>query len=58
MPGTVFDPHFQCRSTVLRLAGEAGLVPAEFFGNRMSFMMNFQKSYPEEEEHAPNHLRA
>jgi len=55
---TVFDPHFQRRGTVSRLAGEAGLVPVESFGNRMSFTMNFQKPYPKEEEHAPNHLRA
>jgi SAM-dependent methyltransferase len=42
---TVFDPHFQRRGTVSRLAGEAGLVPTESFGNRMSFTMHFQKPY-------------
>lgn len=45
---TVFDPHFQRRSTVSRLACEAGLAPTESFGNWMSFTMNFRKPCPEE----------
>ncbi len=40
---TVFDPHFQRRGTVSRLAGEAGFAPTDSFGSRMSFTMNFQK---------------
>lgn len=52
---TVFDPHFQRRGTVSRLAGEAGLVPTESFGNRMSFTMHFQKPHPEKQRHVTNH---
>lgn len=55
---TVFDPHFQHRGAVSRLAGQAGLVPTESFGNRMSFTMKFQKPYPGVEEHVPNNLKA
>jgi ubiquinone/menaquinone biosynthesis C-methylase UbiE len=55
---TVFDPHFQSRGTVYRLAGEAGLVPTESFGSRMSFTMHFKKPYPEEERHVSNHHSA
>ncbi len=54
---TVFDPHFQRRSTVSCLACEAGLAPMESFGNWMSFTMNFRKPCTEEEYHAPSHLR-
>lgn len=52
---TVFDPHFQSRGTVSRLAGEAGLIPTESFGTRMSFTMHFQKPSPEKERHAHSH---
>jgi ubiquinone/menaquinone biosynthesis C-methylase UbiE len=40
---TVADPHFQSRSTVRRLAGEAGFIEKEFFGNRFSFAITFEK---------------
>jgi ubiquinone/menaquinone biosynthesis C-methylase UbiE len=40
---TVRDPHFQTRSTVRRLAGAAGFVEKDLFGNRFSFTMTFEK---------------
>ncbi len=40
---TVRDPHFQNRSTVTRLAGDAGFIKKEFFGNRFSYAMTLQK---------------
>lgn len=52
---TVFDPHFQRRGIVFRLAGEAGLRPTESFGNRMSFTAHFQKPGQAEERHVPQH---
>ena len=39
----VFDPHYQSRDTVLRLAGEAGLRERAFFGNRMAYTLNLEK---------------
>lgn len=42
---TVFDPHFQPRGRVFRLAGQAGFVHMASFGNRISFTMNFQKPF-------------
>jgi len=46
---TVFDPHFQRRGTVSRLASEAGLVLTESFGNRLSFNLHFRKPQQEEQ---------
>ncbi len=40
----IFDPHFQGRDTVLRLARTAGLHQREFFGNRLAFTLNLEKS--------------
>jgi ubiquinone/menaquinone biosynthesis C-methylase UbiE len=40
---TVFDPHYQRRSTVLRLASAAGLVQKGFSGNWLAFTLNFEK---------------
>jgi ubiquinone/menaquinone biosynthesis C-methylase UbiE len=40
---TIRDPHFQTRSTILRLAGAAGFVENEFFGNRFSYTLTLQK---------------
>ncbi len=51
---TVFDPHFQSRGTVSRIAGEAGLAPTGVFGGRMSFTMHFRKPNSEKEQHAHN----
>jgi predicted methyltransferase len=40
---TIRDPHFQTLGTVLRLAGAAGFVEREFFGNRFSYTLILQK---------------
>lgn len=39
----IFDPHFQRRSTVVRLAGEAGFHVRDFYGNRIAYTMNLEK---------------
>lgn len=39
----IFDPHFQSRGTVLRLAGSVGFREQMFFGNRIAFTLNFEK---------------
>jgi 2-polyprenyl-3-methyl-5-hydroxy-6-metoxy-1,4-benzoquinol methylase len=43
----IFDPHFQRRSTVTRLAGEAGFREQGFFGNRIAYTLNLEKPYVE-----------
>ena len=48
----IFDPHFQGRDTVLRLASVVGLREKEFFGNRFAFTLNLEKPK------APNHQGA
>lgn len=40
---TIRDPHFQTRNTVTRLAGDAGFIEKDFFGNRFSYTMTLQK---------------
>jgi predicted methyltransferase len=40
---TIRDPHFQSRSTVTRLAGAAGFIEKEFFGNRFSYALTLEK---------------
>ncbi len=39
----VFDPHFQSRKTVMRLAGEVGFHEHSFFGNSIAFTLNLEK---------------
>ena len=39
----VFDPHYQSRATILRLAGAVGFREKEFFGNRFEFTLNLEK---------------
>jgi len=39
----IFDPHFQRRSTVSRLAVEAGFEVKDVFGNAIAFTMNVRK---------------
>jgi ubiquinone/menaquinone biosynthesis C-methylase UbiE len=39
----VFDPHFQSRQTVARLARSAGFRETAFHGNRIAFTLNFEK---------------
>jgi ubiquinone/menaquinone biosynthesis C-methylase UbiE len=41
----IFDPHFQSRATVLRLAGAVGFREKKFFGNRIAFTMSLEKPY-------------
>ena len=39
----IFDPHFQRRSTVTRLATQAGFKEYAFFGSRYAYTLNLQK---------------
>lgn len=39
----IFDPHFQSRRTVTRLAIAAGFQEKKFYGNRIAFILNFEK---------------
>ncbi len=41
----IFDPHFQPRGTVTRLAGAAGFREKAFFGNQVAFTINLEKPY-------------
>jgi ubiquinone/menaquinone biosynthesis C-methylase UbiE len=40
---TLFDPHYQSRQTVTRLAGAVGFRERGFFGNRAAFTVNLEK---------------
>lgn len=40
---TVFDPHYQPRGTVTRLAMQCGFREHAYFGNRLAFTLNLQK---------------
>ena len=40
---TIRDPHFQTRSTVMKLAGAAGFIEREFFGNFFSYTLCLEK---------------
>jgi predicted methyltransferase len=39
----IFDPHFQSRQTVTRLARSVGFRETAFHGSRMAFTLNFEK---------------
>jgi len=39
----IFDPHFQRRSTVSRLACAAGFREQAFYGNRVAFTLNLER---------------
>lgn len=39
----MFDPHYQRRSRVTRLAGAAGFRETQFFGNRIAYTLHFIK---------------
>jgi len=39
----VFDPHFQSRSTVTRLAISTGLAERAFFGHSLAYVIHFEK---------------
>jgi len=40
----IFDPHFQSRESVKRVAGRVGLREADFFGKRLAYTMHFEKA--------------
>jgi len=42
---TVFDPHFQHRTTVATLAVEIGFRQKAFYGNRVAFTLNLEKPH-------------
>jgi ubiquinone/menaquinone biosynthesis C-methylase UbiE len=42
---TIFDPHFQRRETLLRLADAVGFREKAFFGNRMAYTLNLERPY-------------
>lgn len=39
----IFDPHFQTRGTVTRLAAAAGFHERAFFGHRLAYVIHFEK---------------
>lgn len=41
----IADPHFQSRASVIRTADSVGFVEKDFFGNRISFTINFEKPF-------------
>ena len=43
----IFDPHFQGRGKVTRLAEAIGFREHKFFGTRLAFTLNLQKPAPE-----------
>lgn len=43
----IFDPHFQTRRTVTDLAVAAGFVGRDFWGNRIAFVLHFEKPHSE-----------
>lgn len=40
----IFDPHFQSRATVQRVAAAAGFREKGFFGKRLAYTMHFEKA--------------
>jgi ubiquinone/menaquinone biosynthesis C-methylase UbiE len=40
----IFDPHFQSRKSVQRVAGRVGFREAGFFGKRLAYTMHFEKN--------------
>jgi 2-polyprenyl-3-methyl-5-hydroxy-6-metoxy-1,4-benzoquinol methylase len=41
----IADPHFQSGASVIRTAYSVGFVEKDFFGNRISFTINFEKPF-------------
>jgi len=39
----IFDPHFQSRKTVTRLAEAIGFKETAFFGNKIAYTLNLEK---------------
>lgn len=44
----IFDPHFQTRKSVTDFAVAAGFLENGFWGNRMAYVIHFQKPFGEE----------
>ena len=42
----IFDPHFQSRRSVARLAHSSGFRENAFHGNRIAYTLNFEKPSP------------
>ena len=40
----IFDPHFQSRESVQKMAGKVGLREIGFFGKRLAYTIHFEKS--------------
>lgn len=40
----IFDPHFQSRKSVQRVAGNVGFREAGFFGKRLAYTMHFERT--------------
>lgn len=40
----IFDPHFQTRATVTRLAATTGFREQAVFGNRIAYTLHFEKN--------------
>lgn len=41
----IFDPHFQRRSTITKLASAAGFKEKMFFGNKIAYVLQLEKPY-------------
>lgn len=41
---TMFDPHYQSRRSVIRLAEAVGFRERAFFGNRLAYTLHFEKN--------------
>jgi ubiquinone/menaquinone biosynthesis C-methylase UbiE len=41
----IFDPHFQTRTTVARLAAAVGFKEKAFYGHRLAFALNLEKPH-------------
>jgi ubiquinone/menaquinone biosynthesis C-methylase UbiE len=39
----IFDPHFQSRGSLQRVAGKVGFRDVGFFGKRLAYTMHFEK---------------
>ncbi len=50
----IADPHFQKRDSVTDIAESVGFVEKNFFGNRISFTINFEKPLNTPDTKNPN----
>ena len=49
----IFDPHFQSKGTVLRLARAVGFQEKNIFGNRFAFTMQLEKPADAQQIYTP-----